>query len=96
MDDGEVLSLVRRRLSSESQLSLELNISRTHAGAKNASRGRVPPKNQSECGIGTPVIRHPKIGVIQYIEKLHTESQGAAFPSRYLGVLHHSEIGIEI
>src|SRR6266849_2292792 len=34
--------------------------------------------------------------MIQYIEKLKTECQGATFPSRYFGVLHYRKIGIEI
>ena len=99
MDDGGFLAPLDIAFS-EPQLRLELNHSCRHGGVeartKNARGGLFPIENQPECRIGTPVIRRPKIGMIQYIETLKPERKRPAFPAWYFGVLHYSQIGIEI
>src|SRR5438552_10646143 len=100
MDDGELLNSVEPHRISESQLSSKLNHSCGSGGiqprSQNAGRRLFHVENRAESRIGTPVIRESEIGMIQHVEKLKADRQGAIFPTRNLSVLHHCEIGIEV
>src|ERR1700733_723553 len=110
LDAGEFLKLVIARSCaiagcpfrdpSEPQLSSQLNHTRSRITSDtrthNAGGWLFQIEDLSECRVGTGSIRKAKIGMVEQIKKLESESQLGIFPTMDFSILHDGKIGIEV